>query len=64
MLEEMISEQNVQSAMCMKAMRYFLRKKDKKIQDDDLENPMNTYQTTFEFIAQDIERFRKQGLQE
>jgi len=51
MLEEMISEQNVQSAMCMKAMRYFLRKKDKKIQDDDLENPMNTYQTTFEFIA-------------
>ena len=34
----------------MKAMRYFLRKKDKKIQDDDLENPVNTYQTTFEFI--------------
>lgn len=61
-IEEMISEQNVQSAMCMKAMRYFLRKKEKKIQEDDLENPINTYQTTFEFIRDDINRFRSQGL--
>lgn len=44
--------------MCMKAMRYFLRKKEKKIEEDDLENPINTYQTSFEFIEQDIQRFR------
>lgn len=62
MLEEMIEEQNVQSAMCMKAMRYFLRKKDKKISEDDLENPISTYQTSFEFIQLDIQRFRSQGL--
>jgi hypothetical protein len=64
LIEELIQEQNVQSAMCMKAMRYFLRKKDKRIEEDDLENPIRTYQTCFEFIEQDITRFRQQNLQE
>lgn len=41
-----------------------MRKKEKKINEDDLENPIRTYQTTFEFIKQDIERFRVQNLQE
>lgn len=34
----------------------------KPIQEDDLRNPIKTYQTDFEFIKEDIERYREQNM--
>ena len=36
--------------------------KNKNINEDDLSNPIKTYQTDFLFIKEDIERFRKQNM--
>lgn len=56
-LEKLINSQNLQSASCIKAIGSFLRK-NKPILEDDLSNPIKTYQTTFEFLKGDIERYR------
>ena len=40
----------------------FLRKKTKEIDADDLTNPIKTYQTTFPFLKEDIERYREQNI--
>ena len=60
-LEKMINSQNLQSASCIKAIGSFLRK-NKPIVEDDLHNPIKTYQTTFEFLKEDIERYRDQKI--
>ena len=49
----------MQSSSCIKAIGSFLRKK-KNIDEnqDDLSNPIKIYQTSFDFIKYDIERYR------
>jgi len=46
----------------MKAIGSFLRNKKKSIDIDDLSNPIKTYQTSFEFLRSDIQRYRDQNL--
>ena len=60
-LEKTINAQNLQSAACIKAIGSFLRKA-KNIVEDDLHNPIKTYQTTFDFLKEDIERYREQRI--
>ena len=57
-LDKLLASQNLQSTSCIKAIGSFLRNQKKAIVEDDLSNPIKTYQTDFEFIKEDIERFR------
>lgn len=61
-LDKLLASQNLQSTSCIKAIGSFLRNSKKTIEEDDLINPIKTYQTDFKFIAQDIERFRTQTM--
>jgi hypothetical protein len=58
-LDKLLASQNLQSTSCIKAIGSFLRNPKKKIDEDDLSNPIKTYQTDFNFIREDIERFRE-----
>ena len=58
-LDKLINSQNMQSSSCIKAIGSFLRKKTKEIDADDLTNPIKTYQTGFQFLKEDIERYRE-----
>jgi hypothetical protein len=60
-IEKQINSQNLQSTSCIKAIGSFLRK-NKTINEDDLSNPIKTYQTTYEFLKYDIERYREQKI--
>lgn len=57
-----IKTQNLQSSSCIKALGSFIRNKKKTINADDLTNPIDTYETTFEFLEEDITRYRNQGI--
>lgn len=57
-IDKAINGQNLQSTSCIKAIGGFLRNHKKKINEDDLSNPIKTYQTTFAFLKYDIERYR------
>lgn len=61
-LDKLLASQNLQSTSCIKAIGSFLRNHKKNINEDDLSNPIKTYQTDFLFIKEDIERFRKQNM--
>lgn len=61
-LDKLLASQNLQSTSCIKAIGSFLRNHKKKIDEDDLSNPIKTYQTDFQFIKEDIERFREQKM--
>jgi hypothetical protein len=61
-LDKLLASQNLQSTSCIKAIGSFLRNHKKNINEDDLSNPIKTYQTDFSFIKEDIERFRKQNM--
>ena len=61
-LDKLLASQNLQSTSCIKAIGSFLRNQRKNIDEDDLSNPIKTYQTDFEFIKEDIERFREQNM--
>lgn len=61
-LDKLLASQNLQSTSCIKAIGSFLRNRKKSIDEDDLNNPIKTYQTDFEFIQQDIKRFREQNM--
>ena len=61
-LDKLLASQNLQSTSCIKAIGGFLRNARKALDEDDLSNPMKTYQTDFEFIKEDIERFRDQNM--
>mmetsp|Transcript_39523 Transcript_39523/g.60340 ORF Transcript_39523/g.60340 Transcript_39523/m.60340 type:complete len:342 (+) Transcript_39523:75-1100(+) len=61
-LDKLLGSQNLQSTSCIKAIGSFLRNHRKAIIEDDLSNPIKTYQTSFEFIKEDIERFRVQNM--
>jgi len=49
----------LQSTSCIKAIGSFLRNHKKKYDEDDLSNPIKTYQTTFSHLQYDIERYRE-----
>lgn len=55
MFDKLIQIQNLQSQACAKAITQFLKNPKKKIDEDDLLNPIKTYSTTFEFLRNDIE---------
>lgn len=61
-LEKLINGQNLQSTACIKAIGQYLRNSKKSYSEDDLQNPIKTYQTTFDFLQYDIERYRSQGI--
>lgn len=46
-LDKLINSQNLQSTACIKAIGQFLRNTKKSYDQDDLHNPIKTYQTTF-----------------
>lgn len=45
MFDKLIQSQNLQSQACIKAIAYFLKNSKKKIEEDDLRNPIQTYST-------------------
>ena len=49
-LDKMINSQNLQSTSCIKAIGSFLRNHKKVVNEDDLSNPIKTYQSNFEFL--------------
>lgn len=61
-LDKLLASQNLQSTSCIKAIGCFLRNHRKTIDEDDLSNPIKTYQTDFQFIKEDIDRFREQNM--
>lgn len=52
----------MQSSSCIKAIGSFVRNPKKQINADDLANSISTYETTFEFIKEDIEKYRAQRI--
>jgi lipopolysaccharide biosynthesis protein len=46
----------------MKALRLFIKNPIKKVNADDLANPIQTYETSIEFLTEDIQKFRDQKL--
>jgi predicted component of type VI protein secretion system len=61
-LDKLLNTQNLQSTSCIRAIGAFLRNAKKEIDEDDLSNPIKTYQTDFEFLKADIEHFRGQKM--
>lgn len=62
MFDKLIQSQNLQSQACIKAIAYFLKNSKKKIEEDDLRNPIQTYSTAFAFVRDDIQHFRNQNM--
>ncbi len=60
--DKMIQSQNLQSQSCIKAISHFLKNPKKTIEEDDLKNPVVSFQSNFEFVRQDIERYRSQNM--
>jgi hypothetical protein len=52
----------LQSSSCIKAIGAFIRNDKKKFVEDDLQNPIETYETDFAFIADDISKYRSQKI--
>jgi len=57
-IEKINNAQNLQSTSCIRILGSYLRNYKKPIVEDDLRNPIKTYQTDFEYIKEDIERYR------
>lgn len=62
LLDFVIKTQNLQSSSCIKAIGAFIRNSKKAIHEDDLSNPVDTYETDFEFVKADIEQYRAQRI--
>jgi len=62
LLDFVIKTQNLQSSSCIKAIGSFIRNQKKPINEDDLGNPVNTYETNFEFLKEDIQQYRAQRI--
>ena len=56
-IQQMIEAQNLESANCIKAICNFLLKPI-PIVENELQKPINTYSTTFDFLKEDVERYR------
>jgi len=61
-IEKVWTNQNMQSKSCMRVLNSFFRTNNKKINKDDLMNTIKTFSTDFEFIRDEIQRFRAQNL--
>ena len=61
-IEKLNNAQNLQSTSCIRILSSYLRNTKKEISEDDLRNPMKTYQTDFDFIKEDIERYRSANM--
>lgn len=61
-LFEQQKTQNLQSSSCIKAIGSFIRNPKKNINEDDLANPISTYETDFDFIKGDILKYRSQRI--
>ena len=61
-LDTYIKTQNLQSSSCIKAIGSFIRNSKKPIVEDDLSNPITTYETRFEFLKEDIQQYRIQRI--
>ena len=61
-LDYQIKTQNLQSSACIRAIGSFIRNPKKKLNEDDLSNPISTYETTFDFIGDDIVKYRSQRI--
>jgi len=62
LIDAKIKSQNLQSSSCIKAIGAFIRNDKKKFVEDDLLNPIETYETDFSFIRDDIMKYRAQGI--
>jgi len=61
-IDAKIKSQNLQSSSCIKAIGAFIRNDKKKFVEDDMKNPIETYETDFAFISDDIVKYRAQGI--
>ena len=61
-LDKLSNAQNMQSTSCIRILSSYLRNPKKAIKEDDLRNPIKTYQTDFMFIREDLMRFRMQEM--
>jgi hypothetical protein len=61
-LDDQIKNQNLQSSACIKAIGSFIRNTKKELNEDDLTNPITTYETDFEFLKEDIIKYRSQRI--
>jgi hypothetical protein len=62
LLDAQIKNQNLQSSSCIKAINSFVRNPKKTINQDDLANSISTYETDFDFIQEDIAKYRFQRI--
>jgi hypothetical protein len=62
LLDQTIKNQNLQSSSCIKAINSFVRNARKIINPDDLANSISVYETDFEFVKEDIEKYRAQRI--
>ena len=61
-LDYQIKTQNLQSSACIRAIGSFIRNPKKKLNEDDLSNPISTYETDYAFIEDDIVKYRSQRI--
>ena len=61
-IDKLSNAQNLQSTSCIRILSSYLRNPKKAIKEDDLKNPIKTYQTDFIFIKEDLVRFRLQEM--
>ena len=61
-LDKLNNAQNLQSTSCIRILGSYLRNPKKVILEDDLRNPIKTYQTDYLFIKEDICKFRAQNM--
>lgn len=62
LLDGQIKNQNLQSSSCIKAINSFIRNPKKDIYPDDLVNSVRTYESDYEFIRDDIVKYRQQRI--
>lgn len=62
LFEKLVQSQNLQSQSCIKAISHYLKNVKKEIHKDDLANPVLSFQTSFDFVRTDIERYRAQNM--
>ena len=60
--DKLIQSQNLQSQSCIKAISHFLKNTKKAIEEDDLKNPVVSFQSSYEFVKADVERYRSQNM--
>ncbi len=52
----------MQSQSCIKAISQFLKNSTRSIEEDDLKNPVVSFQSFYEFVKADVERYRQQNM--